>query len=727
MVWRVKGLNKKNSFLSRLKSSFFPPERDIHLSVFILLAIGGIIVSVVVAFYNLAMGFGIWNFLAIVIAGVSFSVAMIVYTVKTGLIRGPMVITVFVVFIGLFTYLFFTSGGYNSGFPLFFVMSIVFTAFMLDGPLMPILTVFEFLWYVGLCIFAYKNPSWIKMELTGSDFVADLIVSIGITSLVLASTAYFEVRIYRKKQIELEHTRLEAEKANKAKTDFIARMSHDVRTPLNTIMAMNELITQNTSSQNIKEWVEDSNNSAQILLSLVNDMLDISRIEAGKAELNPNPYNTTSFFLDIEKAWETQIIRAGLNFTITAEEGVPSSLCGDCIALRKIIDNLLSNAVKYTKSGKVTLSFGFEAPDILVIKVTDTGCGIEKENLDRIFKPFERGSLVSAIKGSGLGLAIVRELTDFMKGNISCESAVGVGSSFTVKLPQEIVDSAPIGPRESWNNENQQSRKHGVHKVAPGVSVLVVDDNQYNRKVITQLLDPMLVRVDDVESGHEALEMIDIKHYDLILMDLRMPDLDGRETFDLIKKEYPEFDTPVVALTAEIIGGVEESVIRQGFSGYLSKPVNSSQLYETIVKFAPGKIVAMDDEAQDTLSEEEISLLQDRLYLYGINIRLAIEYSAGDPKEFLLRTALFEEYAPGTMNMLEKLRGSGDYYIQMHSIKSIAKGIGAWILSDLAEAIEIRRDEEFSNSAHEFLLREYRKVNEGIKLLRDKRGRTYEE
>ena len=720
-------MSKKNSFLSRPKESLFPPERDIHLSVFILLAIGGIIVSVVVAFYNLAMGFGIWNFLAIIIAGVSYSVAMIAYTVKTGLYRGPMVITVFVVFIGLFTYLFFTSGGYNSGFPLFFVMSIVFTAFMLDGPMMPILAVFEFLWYAGLCIFAYKYPTNVKMKLTGTDFVADLIVSLGISSIVLASTAYFEVRIYRKKQIELEHTRLEAEKANKAKTDFIARMSHDVRTPLNTIMAMNELITQNTSAQNIKEWIEDSNNSAQILLSLVNDMLDISRIEAGKAELNPKPYSTTSFFLDMEKAWETQIIRGGLHFSMVCDNAIPSVLCGDSIALRKIIDNLLSNALKYTKSGNITLSAVFIEPDILTITVTDTGCGIEKENIERIFKPFERGSLVSAIKGSGLGLAIVRELTDFMKGNISCESAIGVGSSFTVSLPQEVVDNAPIKKKKKWPGQNQLTGHKNVHNVAPGATVLVVDDNQYNRKVITQLLDPMLVRVDDVESGHEALEMIDIKHYDLILMDLRMPDLDGRETFELIKKEYPGFDTPVVALTAEIIGGVEESVLRQGFAGYLSKPVNSSQLYETIVKFAPDKVVAVDDEAEDTLSEEEIGLYQDRLYLYGINIRQSLEYSAGDPKEFLLRTSLFEEYAPGTINMLEKLRGSSDYYIQMHSVKSIAKGIGAWVLADLAEAVEIRRDEDFSNSAHELLLQEFRKVNDGIKLFREKRGRSDEE
>ncbi len=723
-------MNDRKNLYSRVLRFFLPRGKDIHLAIFNLIAVGGIITSIATAVYNLAMGFGIWNFLAIIVAGVSYSVAMIIYTHRTGQYRGPMIVTVFVVFIGLFSYLFFTSGGYRSGIPLFFVLAVVFTAFMLNGAIMPILVVFELLWYVGLCVFAYFNPASVESPLNYDeiDYVMDIIVSMVIASAVLSATAYFEVRIYRKKQIELERTKQEAEKANEAKTDFIARMSHDVRTPLNTIMAMNELTLQNTSSKEIREWIGDSSNSAQILLSLVNDMLDISRIEAGRAQLYPQPYKTTSFFFDVEKAWEPQVVRAGLHFIVKMDPDIPSKLNGDRVALRKIIDNLLSNAVKYTKSGNVSLSAGFDHTEkCLEISVTDTGCGIEKYNLEKIFKPFERGSIEAAIQGSGLGLAIVHELTEYMKGSISCESEVGLGSTFKVRLPQVVEDETPIGPREEWRAEEKRAHGKGVRKVAPGATVLVVDDNLYNRKVIGQLLDPMLIRVDDVESGHEALEMIDIKTYDLILMDLRMPEMSGTETFAKIKEDYPDFDTPVVALTAEIIGGVEEKVLKQGFSGYLSKPVSSSQLYEAIEQFVPDKVVTMEDDSEEGVADEDITLLQDRLMPYGINIRLALDYNAGDSKEFLMRTALFDEYAPNTMGMLEKSRGSREYYVQVHSVKSVAKGIGAWLLADIAEAVEMRQDDDYSETAHELLMREYRRVREGVTILRDGRNSTYEE
>ena len=723
-------MNDRKSFFSRILRFFLPREKDIHLSIFRLIAVGGIITSIATAFYNLAMGFGFWNFLSIIVAGVSFSLAMIIYTHRTGQDRIPISITVFVVFIGLFSYLFFTSGGYRSGIPLFFVMAIVFTAFMLNGAIMPILVTFELLWYVGLCLFAYYNPETIDslLNYNEADYVLDIIVSVVISSVVLASTAYFEVRIYRKKQIELEQTRIRAEKANEAKTDFIARMSHDVRTPLNTIMAMNELIVQNTSSKEIREWVEDSNNSAQILLSLVNDMLDISRIEAGRAEIYPQSYKTTSFFFDLEKSWEPMVVRAGLHFIANNEPDIPSKLIGDRVALRKIVDNLMSNAVKYTKSGNIVLKYGFDHnEDCLVISVIDTGSGIEKYNLEKIFKPFERGSVETAIQGSGLGLAIVNELTECMKGTVTCESEVGIGSSFTVKLPQEIEDPTPIGSREEWHAEENSKHGKGIRKVAPGATVLVVDDNLYNRKVISQLLDPLLISVDDVESGQEALEMIDIKHYDLILMDLRMPEMSGTETFEKIMEEYPGFDTPVVALTAEIIGGVEEKVLNMGFSGYLSKPVSSAQLYETIEKFAPDKVVTMEEDSDEGVADEDITALQDRLSPYGINIRLALDYNAGDIKEFLMRTALFDECAPNTIKLLEKYKGSREYYVQVHSVKSVAKGIGAWLLSDIAEAVELREDDEYSDCAHDLLIKEYQRVREGINILRDGRNNAYEE
>ena len=710
-------MDTRDTLWTRLRNLLLPREDDIHIATFNLFAVGGIFVSLFTAFYNLAVGFGVWNFLSILCVGIAFSASMVCYTRRTKRYQGAMILTVLVIFIGLFTFLFFTSGGYYGGMPCFFVLSVVFTAFLFDGIRMPVLVLAELAWYTLLCVYAYFHPVERGPVTDSRVFVTDVIVSMSVVSVVLAVTVFFHVRLHRRRQEDLERTKQEAEQANSAKTAFLARMSHDVRTPLNTIMAANELIGANTSSREIREWLSDSSNSAQILLSLVNDMLDISRIEAGKAELHLRPYNPADLILDAAAAWKQQVLRAGLHFAWEADPEIPSGLTGDQVAIRKIIDNLLSNAVKYTESGSVTLQVSFENEGTLVIRVADTGCGIGPEDTERIFRPFERGSAEGGpVKGSGLGLTIVRELTEYMNGSVTCRSRVGEGTVFTVRIPQEVSCAEPIGESEAWEKRKEGETGKDSFLVAPGTRILIVDDNLYNRKVIGQLLAPMLVQTDDVESGFEAIEMIDVKQYDLIFMDLRMPGMNGRETFDRIKAENPEFRTPVIALTAEIVGGVEESVRKQGFAGYLSKPVSSAQLAETIRRFVPEKTVTMPVNPEDEAAEENVILWEDRLNLYGIDTRLALERCAGSAGEFQMRAGLFEEYCEDTLRRLKESAGTEGYYLQIHSLKSAAKGIGARLLAEIAEAVEIRHDREFSEASHEILLREVERVRKGVRL-----------
>jgi CheY-like chemotaxis protein len=251
--------------------------------------------------------------------------------------------------------------------------------------------------------------------------------------------------------------------------------------------------------------------------------------------------------------------------------------------------------------------------------------------------------------------------------------------------------------------------------VAPDAHILVVDDNEYNRKVIREFTEPALIQLDDVESGYEAIEMIDIKEYDLVVMDIRMPHMDGMQTLAKIKEDYPDFDTPVVALTGDIMNGVEEKLMSLGFSGFLAKPVSLTKFLNTIKEFIPDKIVEIDAVDETELVPEKIESGQGFLIPFGIDLKLALEYCAGNQSEFAMRTELFEEFADDNIARLKEQPFTDDYYLQIHSIKSIAKGIGAYLLSELAESVECRRDDAFSEEVNPLILAEYGRVREGIR------------
>ncbi|MBR6487250.1 MAG: response regulator, partial [Lachnospiraceae bacterium] len=240
----------------------------------------------------------------------------------------------------------------------------------------------------------------------------------------------------------------------------------------------------------------------------------------------------------------------------------------------------------------------------------------------------------------------------------------------------------------------------------------------FNLKIIENFLEPTLIHIDSVESGFEALEMIDIKEYDLIFMDLRMPKMDGAETLDKMKEEYPDLKTPVILLTADIMNGIEDKMLARGFSDFLSKPINSTLLFETIRKYIPDKIMSIEMEEESGLSVSRIESYQEMLMPYGINIKTAIDNNGGDVDEFLNRTALFEDYADDGIRYLRKTTYDDDYYIRVHSAKSVARGIGAYLLAELAETIELRRDNDFSVKANGMLIDEFKRVREGIVKLR---------
>ncbi len=713
-------MKEKNSFLSKALKFIFATDSEIQVVAFNILAFCGIMVSLVTAIYYVIIRPELLPFLERM-SGVFVSLALMIFTRKTGKYKLAMVITVVVIFLGLFSFLFFNSGGYCAGFPYFFVFAVVFTAFLLNGPIMPILVGIEIVWYGFLCLYTYYNPIPYYIETNSQTRPIDVIVCETIVSLSLALTMYFQIRVYRKKQIELNEAIVSAEKANKAKSDFIAKMSHDVRTPLNTILAMNELIVANTSSERIREWVNDSSISGQLLLSMIDDMLDLTRIEAGRIVLLSHPWNTHRLFDEISRIWKMNAGKEGLKFIYTMDDNVPAYLCGDEGIIRKISDNLLSNAVKYTKTGSIELTVRMNGN--LEIIVADTGVGIAPEYLENIFKPFDRGveDIYRETSGSGLGLAIVKELAEAAGGNVECQSTLGEGTTFTVSIPQkEASEEKELTHRDVGADDKKTAEKTVIkHFIAPEARILVVDDNAYNRKVIRGFTESTLIQVDDVESGYEALEMIDIKDYDLVLMDIRMPKMDGKQTLEKIKQDYPDFSSPVVALTGDIMTGVEEDLLGRGFSGFLAKPVSSSKLLKTIMELIPKKVVALETVEDESFSPAKIEWGQKILMPYGIDLKMALEYSAGDSGEFENRALLFEEYAESSIDRLRSSEFGDDFYIQIHSIKSIAKGVGAFLLAQLAETVEYRKDDDFSREVKPILITEYSRVCEGLGRFRE--------
>lgn len=499
---------------------------------------------------------------------------------------------------------------------------------------------------------------------------------------------------------QVEESRKMAEDANKAKSEFLANMSHEIRTPINVIIGMDEMILRETKDRQLVKYASDIKLASNSLLSLVNDILDVSKIESGKMEIISTEYETREFLLEIVTAMSFKAREKGLKFVFNIDEKLPKLLYGDDVHIRQIMNNLLSNAIKYTAKGQVIFSVDCymidrENVDIQVA-VTDTGCGIKKEDIHKLFDAFTRVDERNnrTIEGTGLGLKITKELLDMMGGVLDVKSIYGRGSTFSCSFRQKIVNGEAIGDFNKYY-ENHQNTSYIYSKTfeAPSASILVVDDNQMNLNVVDNLLKDTKMNIVTVLSGQAAVESARNNKYDIIFMDHMMPVMDGFEAFTAIKEDEEGLnkDTPIIAMTANAISGARQVYRDYGFAEYISKPVDPSKLNDVITSFVDSdKIQYVNAKISDLESGEGESKEMKRIQRYledkGINAIAGLRNVNNKILNYQETLRMFVKGYKEKRATLQKLLDddmSKEYGIEAHALKANARIIGAEEFSSL--------------------------------------------
>ena len=384
----------------------------------------------------------------------------------------------------------------------------------------------------------------------------------------------------------IEEKNAQLQRADQAKSKFISNMSHEIRTPINAILGMNEMILRDSKDAQICSYAHDIKTASKLLLSIINDILDYSKIESGNMEIISSEYEPGAIIREVYNLISVRLKEKGLEFEWKVDKDIPSKLYGDEIRITQILTNILTNAVKYTERGKITLTVGKQSLDNgnieLLVCVEDTGIGMKAEEMDKLFSAFGRldAKRNRNIEGTGLGMSIVTRLLEQMGSKLEVESEYGVGSKFSFALEQEIVDANPIGNflLEGGVNASYVRDPETIFE-APEASILAVDDNMANLKVIKSLLKETQAKVALASSGEQALKIIKKMKFDLILMDHFMPEMDGVDTLREISKMGEIYSNiPVVALTANVFSGAKEFYVGQGFCDYLEKPIDTAKL-----------------------------------------------------------------------------------------------------------------------------------------------------
>ncbi|MBO6137261.1 MAG: DegV family EDD domain-containing protein [Lachnospiraceae bacterium] len=510
---------------------------------------------------------------------------------------------------------YFSGGGIYGGSPIWFVFCFVYVSLTVENKkLVVFLYILASVMTVTVFWLSYKYPELVSAH-TREEALADAVAAIILVSLLISLMVNFQMKIFRDKNRQVREKSKEVEELNRAQNRFFSSMSHELRTPINTIIGLNEMILREDVSDEVAEDARSIQGASKMLLALINDVLDMSKLESGKMDIVPVSYDVGAMFSEIVNMVWGRARDKGLALHVDVDSKTPSQLFGDEVRIKQVLINLLNNAIKYTSEGSVSLSVQCDTLASnkvrLVITVADTGMGIKKENIPLLFNAFKRvdEERNRNVEGTGLGLSIVKQLVDLMGGEVQVNSIYTKGSTFVVTLEQEIVDPKELGELGLETRHALNVREHYRQSFeAPDAHLLIVDDNDTNLMVASKLLRDTKVNIDIALSGAECLKKTFSERYDLIFMDHLMPGMDGIECLNKIRSQEGGLnrETPVVVLTANAGSDNQALYNKAGFDGYILKPVSGSVLENTLLKILPREKVMVLNEDTDVTGEDTL-------------------------------------------------------------------------------------------------------------------------
>ena len=535
------------------------------------------------------------------------------YSIRKECINAGATATVILLLL-LFPIVFFTGGGIYGGVPEWFVLCFIYISITLEGRRKAVFFLLCALETPGCYYLAYFRPELVLPNTTAQayfDSARSVIVAGFLTGVLLL----FQNHLYEEEKKLTIAQKKEIEELNQAENHFFSSMSHEIRTPINTIIGLNEMILREAISDEVAENARNIQGASKMLLTLINDILDLSKIKSGKMEIVNTSYETGELFSEIVNMIWIKAREKGLEFKLQVDPSMPSMLCGDEVRIKQVLINLLNNAVKYTKEGSVTLSVRCERVGVNRVRVwysvEDTGQGVKKENIPYIFDAFRRVDEKKNrhIEGTGLGLSIVKQLVELMGGEISVNSVYTKGSTFLVTLEQDIVDDSELGTFTLASRVKvHEGEQYHQSFEAPEAHILVVDDNDMNLMVVRKLLAETRIQIDTASSGAECLKLTQNQHYNGILMDHLMPEMDGIQCFHALRTQPAGLcqDVPVIALTANAGSDNQLLYRKEGFSGYLAKPVSGALLEAGVLSILPKNLVKLSEMASQSEIGKEV-------------------------------------------------------------------------------------------------------------------------
>ncbi len=562
----------------------------------------GVIALIIVTIGNIIIREDPVEIIALILTEIAAPLVMLISIRKKKIQVGAILIALGMIFF-ILPIAFFFGGGLEGCIVSWYVFSYLFIGLILEGKQRTFLLVLLTVSVVISYALAYFWPDLVYHH-DRSVWYMDSLLSVLVVSYTVYLMVVFQNQLFIQENRRTQQQAVEIEALNRSQNRFFSSMSHEIRTPINTIIGLNEMILREEVSDEVAEDARNIQSASRMLLSLINDILDMSKMESGKMEIVRVPYDTGKMLSELVNMIWGRANEKGLKFAIDVDPYLPAQLFSDEVRIKQILINLLNNAVKYTEKGEVSLSIhcrrAANGRVVVIYQVEDTGMGIRSESIPYLFDAFKRVDEEKNryIEGTGLGLSIVKQLVELLGGEISVSSVYTKGSTFTVSIEQETVDDAVIGQFSPQKYHGDHSRSYYQQQFeAPDAKVLIVDDNKANLMVASKLLRDTKVQIDTVESGEQCLKLTAQKHYDAIFMDHMMPEMDGVECFRRIREQTGGMckNTPVIVLTANADGENRALYKREGFDAYLVKPVEGAALEETLKSLLPKELMTGSD------------------------------------------------------------------------------------------------------------------------------------